>query len=62
MRDLTGKWIIKKRILCGYKIMVEVKTQNLCFITGTWSPCFKTWQKAREEDLIELNILNKKRK
>lgn len=53
MRNLTGKWYLKKKWF-GYTIMVEVERRNGCDHDFTFGPEYKTWEKATDADLIEL--------
>ena len=56
MRELTGKWYLKKGIF-GYKVMVEVKATTTSPYSLDQSPIFTEYQKALPEDLVELKIL-----
>lgn len=60
-RKLTGKWYLRKRILGGYSVMVQVELTiptYTAFGNGGGDHVIKTmeYQKARREDLIELEI------
>lgn len=55
MRKLTGNWYIKKTLF-GFKIMVETIQQSTCSFSFDLSPEFKKWEKAKDEDILKLNI------
>lgn len=54
-RTLTGEWFLKKRLF-GYTVMVETRQSYLCEEDQTFSPEFTVWERAKAQDLIELNI------
>mgnify|MGYP001156484136 FL=1 len=53
---LTGNYYLKKRFFGGYNIMVEVVGRYFCERDFSYSPEFKTYIKATDEHLIELNV------
>ncbi len=56
MRDLTGKWYIKNGWFGRKTIMAEVRKKDWCHRDGTFSPEYRTYQKATDSDLMELEI------
>ena len=56
IRELTGKWFLKKRFFGGYDVFVEVEIRRQDPHDLTWDPEFVSWQKARGRDFIELGI------
>lgn len=55
MRLLTGNWYLKRRFF-GFIVMVECIRTSTCPYTLSTSPEFICWEKAKDEDLIILNI------
>jgi len=55
MRKLTGKWYLKKGFW-SYTIMVEVIKTDTCLKDFSQSPEYKVFEKAKSEDIFNLNI------
>lgn len=60
-RELTGLWFLKKRAFGGFDVLVQVRLQiwdDSSFGNGGdgYSPEKTEYQKARQEDLLELRI------
>jgi hypothetical protein len=61
MRELTGKWYLKKRTFGGFDVMVQVEVQTWSDETygnggGGYDPERIEYQKATKSDLMELEI------
>ncbi len=54
-KKLTGRWYIKKSFF-GFIIMVETIQTTICVSDFSKSPEFIKWEKAKENDLIQLGI------
>ena len=57
MRKLTGKWIVKPRLLGGYDILVQTARQNTKLDPFYAEPTAVGYEKAKYADLVELNIV-----
>lgn len=55
-RKLTGKWYLKKKLF-GFNVMVETIQTTTCKFDLSTSPEFTCWEKAKDNDLVELNIM-----
>lgn len=54
-RTLTGNWCLKKRLF-GFSVMVETIQTTTCEFDFSESPEFIRWEKAKDEDLVNLKI------
>lgn len=54
-RRLTGRWYLKKNSF-GFVVMVETIQTTICKFDFSTSPEFTRWEKAKENDFIELGI------
>ena len=60
-RELTGKWYLKPAIWGNFAVMVEVEVTEWDDPTygnggGSFDPPYKTYEKAKGTDLMELGI------
>jgi hypothetical protein len=55
MRQLTGKWYLKKSLF-KLKVMVETIQTSTCPHDFSESPEFTVWEEARDKDFMELGI------
>ena len=61
IRNLTGNWYLKKNIFGRYSVMVEVEVEKWDDTSygnggGSYAPLQIYYEKAKPEDLIELEI------
>ena len=55
MRKLTGRWFLRKKLF-GFKVMVETIQTKTSPYDLSESPEFIKWEKAKEEDFLDLKI------
>lgn len=59
MRTLTGKWYLKKKLLGGFQVRVQIE-MTMLDKNGKHGPMVVCYEEARPEDLELLNISTSK--